>query len=391
MKKENGITLVALVVMIILLMIFSTFSIYTGLNGYRLVKFEKYKAQMQAIQNGLDELYEEYQTKLNNEEIDFNVTIEDYAKEKLESDSDFQINNSWISKIGKRYGISPDSTNYYQLSIEQVKNLFNIEELDDQTLGSIIINFEKRYVFSEKPIKISTDTKTSTNSKEIYCLYELDVQQRPVSFNSMDTADTVEEGDNVKITILESNSISSLLEITLNNTNDRTIEELTSNPTNALSEIKGLGTTKVTFKILKSGEYSFEIKNSSGQRYRITKAINLYEQPLLENDLEAVDVDGTNLDANKEWKYDYNDTSIDKIQFATAIQENDNDVQYKVWIPNSLKADENILSYCNINEENTNDYNKYLEKFKNKKGIWINAIKNEDYSKYIPDDMDLNN
>ena len=58
MKSESGVTLVALITIIIVLIIIMSVGIYSGINSYKVINIEKYKAQMQLIQNAVDELYE---------------------------------------------------------------------------------------------------------------------------------------------------------------------------------------------------------------------------------------------------------------------------------------------------------------------------------------------
>ena len=74
MKSEKGITLAVLALTITMLLILSSFAIYTGMRSTEIIEIQKYKAQMQLIQNGVDELYEEYKNYCqknseNNEDI----------------------------------------------------------------------------------------------------------------------------------------------------------------------------------------------------------------------------------------------------------------------------------------------------------------------------------
>ena len=72
MKSESGVTLVALITIIIVLIIMMSIGIYSGINSYKVINFEKYKAQMQLIQNAVDELYQENK---NNELMGKDVVV----------------------------------------------------------------------------------------------------------------------------------------------------------------------------------------------------------------------------------------------------------------------------------------------------------------------------
>ena len=61
MKNNKGVTLVALIVIVILLIIFSSVAIYSSVRSYKMVELQKYKTQMQTIQNAVDEFYEKYE------------------------------------------------------------------------------------------------------------------------------------------------------------------------------------------------------------------------------------------------------------------------------------------------------------------------------------------
>ena len=180
MKSENGVTLIALITIIIILTIIMSVGIYSGINSYKVIAFEKYKAQMQLIQNAVDELYEENK---NNDIIGNNkkyygkkiVYYDENNEKKINSD----VTDFWNEEIAKgEFGIALEDEEYYCVSAKEIENVFDLEKIDISQY--YVINFEKRYVFSVTPIKvINGDDNTE---KYIYCLYQLDEEEKIVEF-----------------------------------------------------------------------------------------------------------------------------------------------------------------------------------------------------------------
>ena len=219
MKNNKGITLVALVVIIILLIIFSSVAVYTSVKSFEMIDLQKYKTQMQAIQSGLDEFYEEYENfyeknketfrmyggseseyielylsyiKYIKEDENRNKTLQVYIDEIKSEGNSIDISDNyncmygnmlnnpatiWWENIAANYGITTDEAQvqkqYYGLKVDDMEELLGVSDIDISEY--FVINFQKRYVFSVNSITID---KKDGSTADIYCLYELDVKKK---------------------------------------------------------------------------------------------------------------------------------------------------------------------------------------------------------------------
>lgn len=198
MKSEKGITLAVLVLTIAILLILSSFAIYTGTRSTEIIKIQKYKAQMQLIQNGVDELYEEYKNYCQKNNKDDSYKIKDYIDEVRGIELQ-QMPDDWEGI--ETFKIKPkDFEKYYCLTKEQVVTILGVSDIDISE--NFIINFEKRYVFSETPLIADTEDEEGNEIKtEIYTLYQLTEEEQIVEFTS------IEKQNKEKIPILEENTI----------------------------------------------------------------------------------------------------------------------------------------------------------------------------------------
>ena len=138
MKSEKGITLAVLVLTIAILLILSSFAIYTGTRATEIIKIQKYKAQMQLIQNGVDELYEEYKNYCQKNNKDDSYKIKDYIDEVRGIELQ-QMPDDWEGI--ETFKIKPkDFEKYYCLTKEQVVTILGVSDIDISE--NFIINFE---------------------------------------------------------------------------------------------------------------------------------------------------------------------------------------------------------------------------------------------------------
>lgn len=194
MKSEKGITLAVLVLTIAILLILSSFAIYTGTRSTEIIKIQKYKAQMQLIQNGVDELYEEYKNYCQKNNKDDSYKIKDYIDEVRGIELQ-QMPDDWEGI--ETFKIKPkDFEKYYCLTKEQVVTILGVSDIDISE--NFIINFEKRYVFSETPLKAEDNEGNITN---IYTLYQLTEEEQIVEFTP------VKKQKEENIPLLEKNTI----------------------------------------------------------------------------------------------------------------------------------------------------------------------------------------
>lgn len=442
MKNNKGITLIALVVIIVLIIIMSTLAIYTGANSLKLIQIQKYKAQMQAIQSAVDEFYEEYENTYeknkdvfeNNstntydeaDKINFYVsyiyyynttsdtdkmTLNNYYNYIYGYETEKHLNelqntyqnetNNWWNSIAQNYGIAYDEGDvqkqYYYLSKAEVEDILGVKNIDIS--DNFIINFQKRYVFSETPLNID---KKGGEAVDIYCLYELNEEEQIIEFKADNSGGTlkievVEKTKNyqkIKISTLkgvetkikqiyyeiEGQETRSSIEAT-----GGTKLPIVESAKNLFEEITGLGTNEVYIKIKQDGNYKFTAEDffggyySNGENYT---SIKLHEPPVLENDMvpfiavsetEGIVYSEDTCSDISQW-YDYSSSGNNPKKYATVVISNDTNEDYKnkkgdkftfdsdytvkVWIPSSMKG---LADYYY-------DYN-----FTNKTGIWVEA------------------
>ena len=447
MKNNKGITIVSLVIIIILLLIFSSIAVYTSVKSFEMIGLQKYKAQMQAIQNGLDEFYEKYEnfytknkdvfqmytgTEEENMELYLsylycaydslnpdNATLQGYISEMIGAFNVEQEGNSYadpmgfyndymkINNYGKcynndsedvrnwwvdnapGYGITTDEdevkNQYYGLSVDEIETLLGVKDIDISEY--FIINFKNRYVFSEKSINI--DTKDGT-TKEIYCLYELDEEEKIVEFK-VDSG----LGGSLKLEIVEKNFNYQTVKLTLQGGRESTIKKvyyediegdflsIESNK-NDFEEVTGIGTEEVFIKIKRDKIYNFAAEDPMDGLYKGTIQIWLHQTPEPRNNMvpfKMVKENDTWVGvicdvADPNW-YDYNqniyatvileDTSSgtvysqeNKGKVITDLMTTNNYV-VKVWVP--YKDRTRVISSGLADNAD----------FVNKKGIWITA------------------
>lgn len=474
MKNEKGITLVALVIIICLLFIFSGAAIYTSIKSYKVIDIQKYKVQMQAIQSALDEFYEDFEADYEknkidlqnipndldgDDEIDPNTEIihiyekeeyMDYYVEYIASSrtgsiidliKNMENNNAYSRKLNRFSDISPTnfcewwkniasskfgittgevdiSKQYYYMSKEEVEEILGVKDIDISE--NFIINFEKRYVFSEEYIEIAD--KDDNTTEEIYCLYQLNEEEKVVEFKINKTdgildIDIIEKNLNYQIIKIKlSGTESKIKQVnvslrdkipTLETENDWKIE----NRKEYFSEITGYGTSEVCFKVIAEGEYNFSARDFLDGEYSATSEIKIvfHEPPVLDDDMipfETVDENNgrifleNRVNNLNDW-YDYSKNKYATVVIANLTQNGGNLNEYnknnagkiftinrydqyvedinkgthivKVWIPKKLwKENNNICSSL------------YNTDFINKTGVWVTA--KWEGGKWVPDE-----
>lgn len=390
MKDNKGVTLTVLLVVVIILLILTSMATFTGKNSIEIVRIQNYKAQMQVIQNEVDEIYEEYKSYClrNSMEFDFS-NISSYMNEKYNTQmEELETDDEWLDK--QNYGIE-DTENYYKISKIYLEKICNIDKLDIS--DNFIINFKKRYVFSETPLTVKNQ---DGNNQDIYSLYEIDDEERIVEFN---LENEITNGK-IKYKILKTMKEYQTIEMTLEEAYDLKIKDVIyideeknetsiKDKVDLFENIDGLKTNKVKFNVKKSGTYKFKINDFiTDQKYTKELVVLLYEPPILEENMIPINIQNeedimkcTNLD--EQW-YNYND--LENINFATTLIDGINRENYdavielqtedtvKVWIPKSL--------YEQINEKYETEI--LEEDLINKTGIWIDAKWDTENNKFIP-------
>ena len=472
MKNNDGVTLVALVVIIVLLIIFTSAAIYTSVKSYELIDLQKYKAQMQSIQSAVDEFYEEFENEYTKNESDLSsqlknnegniigpiekkdflhyfiqykqtdetnsvmdyikgVTdtenfgnIKNYQKMK-EEESNYTKQFEWWNNVAPNYGISIGEEEtlqqYYYLTKDDIKKVLDIDNID--VSDGFIINFKERYIFSDTYIEITRETPdVSGNDKQkIYCLYEINEEEKAIKFEAKNTSgtlkiDVIEQTlyyKKIRIKLNGSESIIKQLYFNNDNfTNKDTLEKdlIVENKKGIFSEVTGIGTNTVEFKIISEGSYSFWAKDVYDGLYvgGLDKIEVVFHQPPVLDDnmipFTAVDNSKGKVFYNdgknnlNDW-YDYSKPVVN-IKYATVVIANLNqsgknlndynkenagkefsitqNTTYtegtthivKVWVPKKLAM--NILGEDYYNAQD----------FINKTGIWVTAEWNG--SKWVP-------
>ena len=269
MKNENGITLVSLVTIVIVIIIIATITIYTGVNSYKVIDIQKYKSQMQMIQNELDELYEEYANYLlKNEEDSF---LED--KGVKESNKITSVNTTQEPLLtfltNNNVGLNSSNIldNYYYISSSEIEEIFNLEEINISEY--FIINFEKRYLFSVTPIII--------NEQEVYSLYQLEEEQKVIDMKTNKEFEYIIYKEENKQIIEISHDINiEKIELQI----DGIYTDIRSRKDYCRS-ISYLNTKKVTIEILK--DCKIKVTDAIGEENE--RQITFYNTPILEKNM----------------------------------------------------------------------------------------------------------
>ena len=427
MRSERGVTLVSLVTIIVIIIILASLAIYTGINSYKVVDLQKFKSQLQMIQDEIDDLYEK-----NKRDIAKGKEIEKYEHlkvSKIYNEGETQrakiLKEFWNQEIaGDLFGIDWDLSNvdnkipekYYMFSAAYIESEFGLSDIDISEY--FIINLEKRYVFSITPITIEEDVEEDSNndgileivtkSNYIYSLYQLEDEQKVIDLkqNSDYEYSIVKEDykQNIKITHdINIEKIELVFDKTDEHGNITDTKEYVdiNNRKDYCTKVSGLGTGTVNIEIIK--DCKIRIIDVLGNEKE--KEFRLYNIPVLENNMipfiptNTLDAGGTEVDGgimcyqnSPQW-YDYNE--IENTKFATVVivsndsinkyKENISDttksifelkeLEVKVWIPKKIAQEIKGKYETNIKYDVT-------ESFKDVTGIWVNAIYEE--GKYIP-------
>lgn len=390
MKSENGVTLVALITILLVLITLTSVGIYSGINSYKVINLQKYKAQMQLIQNEVDELYEKNENnKLLGKDIEVYGTNDDFTK----------IDSFWNEEVAGNFGILLDSKDYYLLAADEIEEKFNLEDIDISEY--FIINFEKRLVFSITPIEVISGKNDDGTDKyeKIYCLYQLDEEEKIIEFKTTGNFRyTIYKEDNKQIVEITNNI--NIENVKIDTDRDGEYEENINAKKDYCIKVVGLNTKKVTLEIIKD----CKIKVMDAFENTSVNDFILYNTPILEKNMIPIIVMEkekgkiTNVeDANWYNYYTYIDEENKKVidekntNFAVAInaKENnfvnvsntvntiltipktDNNQSVKVWIPKNLREIINN-TYGTI----------YVEEDFKGTGMWVEAYWNGE--KYVP-------
>lgn len=466
MKDNKGVTLVVLVVIIVLIVIFSSAAIYTSVNSYKLIGLQKYKAQMQAIQSGLDEFYEEFENmyeknerrlkeltgedgkelNLINNKQDFMQYYIKYIYNSEEGEiSEFVLDiyngiktsniknyyekndydyDEWWKKTANEFGISTIEESikkqYYYLSKDEIESLLGVKDIDISE--NFIINFEKRYVFSETPIEITYEEDNGTEEKEekeknIYCLYQLNEEEKIVEFKAENTGGMLDIAitektlnyQTIRIKLIGQESTIKKVYIISDNSEKAVLVE---EDKEHVQEVTGLETNEVCVKIKKDGQYIFGAEDLLEGIYSSESSVNvkLHQPPVLEDNMipfvangekeGIIFYDNGEKNLNEWYDYYFDNESNFPNKYATVViaanneykkdnhgktfeikqgteQYEDNTHIVKVWIPKNL--------YKKMNE--TKNYSS--TEFINKSGIWVVAKWDDSKKQWVPNNTEV--
>lgn len=414
MKSENGITLVTLVTIIIILIITASLAVYTGMSSYRATEIQKYKSQMQMIQNEVDKIYEENK----NNELKNNPNDPSYSQYKV-SEREEEAEGFWQKEIANdKFGIDINNKKeeYYCFSAEEIEKEFDLKDIDISEY--FIINFQKRYVFSVTPIEVivSVNEDGTENKEEIYCLYQLDEEEKIVEFKSdgnfeyniykEDYKQTIEIIHDVNIEKVEAEVNGEYVDV--------------RERKDYCTKISGLNTEKITLEIIKN--CNIKITDVLGNENE--KEIQLYNIPVLEKNMipiipvliikdEKEVIKGKICSTNDPEWYNYyikdGGIYIDETNFAVAINANTTNPSdttnpsnttynnyYKANVSDTVNTIVNIPTSTdnepvkvwipkNLVYQVNNTYGTtYKEQYFEGTGMWVEATWDTYNKKYVP-------
>lgn len=186
LTDEKGVTLIALVTTIVILLILVSIGTNSGMSAIEMAKFNKFKSEIKIIQSKVNELYnaEQYidigeNLNLENEKILNKKEVTDIIYENKTEEEKEKIKN------GFKY-----------FSIKYIEDELGIQGIENDYL----INIEKRFIISCKPIKY--------NEINYYMIEQTNESLYNVEYNNKNSTNegnfnvtTIEEDDRWKIEI----------------------------------------------------------------------------------------------------------------------------------------------------------------------------------------------
>ena len=337
MEKESGITLIKFVGLILLIMVLIAIGLTSIEHANRKSKINKYIAEMQLIQEKVNEirnkykLWEEYNP---NESGNFNLYLKSLEFMSANSPNniymeDFQkiINELSLTAI-ENWDPSTDTiiTNYFYFTPESIDELLGIKNIDLY----IIINFNSGNIISKDGI--------SENKKIIYRQYDSEFGEK-LNVSSIYNSEIVPDmqivenrGLTQKIRIALKNSDTKILKAYYYLNNDEN-KKLCSNFKNySYSENENA----IYFTIDVSGKYTFILEDTNFVQYpQLELEVVLCNPPILLENMMGIywDEFGTEKQITSEYDSNWYNYSKQKLYMANAKTKDGN---YWVWIPRYL-------------------------------------------------------
>lgn len=401
-KSQKGITLVALIITIILMLILTGVTVYSGIDSYKNAQVSKFVAQMQLIQEKVDNIEREDGIVLG-EPINHAETRENIGSYIAEYTNDYtndysggvSILNSW--------------QDWRYFTKDDLKKDLDLEDID----GDIAIDFYKRTVISLNGVYYDGKThhtqynlpggQAITQYTKTSDALDFDVD---ITIDGLNAIATVSNPTRKGISI--TNGTFKYKAISSSRTND--YSKYSDYDDDTLSDWKEITGNTVT--ISQTGYYVFEIViNNTGERLIKKNSgecagvkimhITLINAPNIKDGMirQKHYSWNENISDNKDWKYSYDiyNGSCNVLNGAFVLN-NDNEKKY-VWIPRYAYRINEIGSYeikylkgtSNIGTDNKvitlgtgdNDW-KIPTQFKEYTGLWLEYISGSSLTS-IPD------
>ena len=283
MKNQNGITLVYLITIIIIMIIIASITVGVSLSSFKQMKYETVKAELEEIQTVVNEICEDYELAGIDDDSDGDEDYSTYFEEKYGSIPDTvedSIEEDGVSDIVSIYAsLSTTEKNIFYFDTDDIKTYLGLET----TIGSVLIDFETRYIYSVDGVSDPTTDEIYYTLSEMNGgtnIYE-DTEEASSSLTGVTATD-----DNSGM--LQAVGDTNLLEITLTAKRGTTgtyypIKKAyySTDGGETYIEVDYLGDCTytedtVSFVIYEEGTYIFKIVDTYGAEATVTKVIYNY-------------------------------------------------------------------------------------------------------------------
>ena len=264
-KDEKGISLLSLIITVIIMSILVGVSTYYGIESYKQAQVKQFVVQMQLIQTRVDELVElnEYQN-LGSDASSYSVIL---------------------SNANKSDGVSNNINDYKYFSKENLKNQFDIDNIDD----GVLINFSTREVVSIVGIEYE--------GKTYYTQYKLPEGQALIQYTQQQagavTYNYVVKNEGLNSTIIISNCTPNS-KLTYAYDSGGVLDYQTVCDYTGIDE-------KYYINITKSGQYFVSLRDNNNNMNFSLQTINIALVNSPKTELEYDDYDYTDLSSTDNW------------------------------------------------------------------------------------------
>lgn len=145
MRNQKGVTVVSLIVTIILLLMLASITVSTSLSSYKTMKYQTFKAELEEIQDAVNEISESYSLE---KELNSSISYSDYFTDKFGSSPQLVGESTTVdgvSNVVALYAALTTNSQYtYYFSEDDIKTYLGLEV----TLDGVLVDFSTRYVYS---------------------------------------------------------------------------------------------------------------------------------------------------------------------------------------------------------------------------------------------------